>query len=113
MGKKVYHIVDPETGEVVGKKRVGRIGQAYYKTSPKGRALFILSLIPGFLMVASAIVGFFAFFASNLISDSLLTFLFYVLVINAALSIVLIFLWSILDEHRVKKDAEIEGGKRE
>ena len=42
MGKKVYHIVDPETGEVVGKKRVGRIGQAYYKTSPKGRALFVL-----------------------------------------------------------------------
>ena len=45
MGKKTYHIVDPDTGEVVGKKRVGWLGQMYYKTSPKNKIFFVFFVI--------------------------------------------------------------------
>lgn len=94
MGKKVYHVVDPETGEVVGKKRVGRIGQGYYKTPPTGRALYVLMFVPVFFMLASAVLCVFSFFVPSRIAS-----LFGSLVgINAVLGIILIFLWFALNE---------------
>ena len=49
MSKKIYHIVDPETGKVVGIKRVGRLGQEYYEASPneklRSRLLCVILLL--------------------------------------------------------------------
>ena len=47
MGKKVYHIVDPETGEVVGEKPMGQIELKYCKAVSSGklaRALFHIGM---------------------------------------------------------------------
>ena len=95
MGKKVYHIVDPETGEIVGEKRVGRIGQADYKTPPKGRALFVLALAPAFLMLASAVLCVLSFFMRG----RMISIFGSLVIINAVLGVLLIFLWSVIDEH--------------
>lgn len=63
MSKKIYHIVDPETGKVVGIKRVGRLGQEYYEASAnkkrKSRLLCIfllLMLLEGLLVLAIFLV---------------------------------------------------------
>lgn len=95
MGRKIYHIVDPETGDVIGEKRLGRLGQAYYKTPPKGRALFVLALIPAFLMLASAVLCVLSFF----VPDRIASIFGSLVVINAVLGVILIFLWSAIDEH--------------
>ena len=50
MSKKVYHIVDPETGKVVGEKRVGVFGQILYDQTPKIRIGFLIQYI-GFLVL--------------------------------------------------------------
>lgn len=50
MSKKVYHIVDPETGKVVGKKRVGIFGQILYDQTPKMRIGYAIQYA-GFLVL--------------------------------------------------------------
>lgn len=63
MSKKIYHIVDPETGKVVGMKKVGRLGQEYYEASPKEKRKSRLLCIDLLLMLLIILLVLFLFLA--------------------------------------------------
>lgn len=65
MDRKVYHIVDPDTGEVVAEKRMGRVQLEYYKALASGKlktVFFRIALICYFLTM---LLGLAIFFVSD------------------------------------------------
>lgn len=84
MSKKVYHIVDPETGEVVGKKRLGKIGQGYYKTPPRGRALYVLLTIG----IGCIPLTFILLILASIFSDSMMSFWGIATMVSAAICVI-------------------------
>lgn len=65
MSKKIYHIVDPETGKVVGIKRVGTLGQEYYESSPNEKLKSKLLCIDLLLMLLDCLLVLAIFLVSS------------------------------------------------